>query len=142
LARVIRVNGAKPAARTTPRPGTKTDENTVAGTLRRVAVTDREVVVIGPGARGGETETTIRVPEGAKLFREGKAVDLRGLKEGEPARVRVSRRDGKLDAVEIQSGPGTPMAAPAKGREPLLPKLRRALQMADQFLKMLEEADG
>jgi hypothetical protein len=139
VARVIHVTGTKPAPRTTPGP-VKGGDNTIVGTLRRVAVTDREVVIVGPGAKGAETETTIRVPEAAKLFRGDKAVSLSDLKEGEPARVKIERRDGKFEAIEIQSGSGTPTTAdPAKEQSSLLPKLRIALQLADQVLKMLED---
>jgi hypothetical protein len=138
VARIIHVNGPKPARRTTPET-TRSDANTVAGTLRRVAVTDREIVIVGPGARGTETETTIRVPESTMIYRGEKSVTMRDLKEGEPARVKVSRRDGKLEAIEVQSGSGTAMTTTAKEKSTFVPRLRLALQTADWLLKMLED---
>jgi hypothetical protein len=137
LAKVVHVLGVRLA---TPRPGPapapKADDGAVTGVLRRVALTDREIVVIGPGAKGAETETTIQVPETAKIVKNDKAAALEDLKEGDAARVQVERRDGKLQALSIQVGPGADKAAQKSN---LIPRLRLALQIADQILKLMED---
>jgi hypothetical protein len=135
VARAIRVTGARAAP--TPGPAPKPDDKAVSGVLRRVAVTDREIVVIGPGAKGAETETTIQVPETAKIVKGGKATALEDLKEGDPARVEVDRRDGKMQATSVQVGPE--VARPAAPKSQLIPRLRLALQIVDQILKQLED---
>ena len=53
----LRVVAASPAA------NVPANADAVTGVLRRVAYSDREVVVIGPGPKGTETETTVAVPE-------------------------------------------------------------------------------
>jgi Cu/Ag efflux protein CusF len=135
---VIHALGARLAA-PSPTPSTgKTDANTVAGVLRRVARTDREIVVVGPGAQGAETETTIQVPETTKIVKGDKPAALEDLKEGDPASVQVERRDGKLSARSIQAGPGAGKAVAATKSE-WVPRARLALQIVDQILKQLED---
>lgn len=91
------------------------DDNAVRGILRRVSVSDREIVVVGPGAKGPMTETTVKVPEGTKITREQKVVSLENLKEEETVSVRAEKRDGKLTAVAINVGKDLPPApAPAE----------------------------
>src|SRR5262249_40040689 len=58
VALVIHALGAKPA----PGAPVTSDANTVSGVLRRVALTEREIVVISPGP-GGEKETALAVPD-------------------------------------------------------------------------------
>jgi hypothetical protein len=139
LAKVVHVLGlglGLGTARPGPAPAPKADDGAVTGVLRRVALTDREIVVIGPGAKGAETETTIQVPEAAKIVKGDRPAALEDLKEGDPARVQVERRDGKLQALSIQAGPGADKAAPKSN---LIPRLRLALQIADQILKLMED---
>src|SRR6516164_6211162 len=57
VAKAVHLLGAAPAER--PQPEMKGDE--LRGALRRVALTDREIVIIGPGAKGADTETTVAV---------------------------------------------------------------------------------
>jgi hypothetical protein len=131
LAKVIHVVGARPAA-----PATRPDGNAVTGVLQRVAQTDREIVVIGPGARGPETETTISVPEAAKILNGDKAMPFEELKEGVKVTVQVEKRDGRLVAVTVQAGAGA--AAPA-GQSNVIPRLRMLLWLADQVLDRIEK---
>jgi hypothetical protein len=111
----------------------------VAGTLQRVASTDREIVVLGPGPKGPQTETTIAVPEETAITREGKMITLDDLKEGETVTVKTESRKGKLTAVSIQVGQGAPEKSVAPPRRNLIPRLRQVLQMADELLRELEE---
>ena len=130
VALVIRAFGARPS-----RPEPKADADAVTGVLQRVAPTDREIVVIGPGRRGPETETTITVPEKVRIVRGDKAVSFEALKEGEQVAVRAEKRDGKLTAVSIQVG----AAAAAPEESKTIPRIRRALQLVDQILQMAEQ---
>jgi cold shock CspA family protein len=135
VARVIHVLGARPQP---AGPMAPTDPNTIGGTLQRVAFTDREIVVIGPGPQGPETETTIAVPETVKIQKGDAVLGFDSLKEGEPVQVRTEKRDGRLSAVAIQVGPGS-FSAPAPERPNFLPRLRQALQMADKLLEQMEK---
>src|SRR5205807_1837487 len=137
------LRAARPAARPAPAaPGAAPGAagSAVTGVLQRVARTDREVVVIGPGDRGPETETTVAVPEGTPVTRGGKEVGLEGLKEGDPVTVRAERRAGRLTATALQVGPPAPEATVAQKpampaeREPVVPRVRRALKIADDVL--------
>jgi hypothetical protein len=104
----------------------------LAGALRRVALTDREIVVVGPGGRGADTETTVVVPPGVAVLRAGKAVGLEGLKEGEAVRVRVEKRDGRTVAVQVTAGDGGDRKAD------LIPKIRLGLRLLDLALEQME----
>jgi hypothetical protein len=108
--------------------------------LIRVALTDREIVVIGPGPGGeAETETTLMVPEEARISRGEKAVQLEDLKEGERVVVKTEKRDGKWAAVSIQAGGP---AAPAAARGRRIERVRQILRMVDGFLEQLAEQRG
>lgn len=128
-----------------PRPAEPLKEGEgVSGVLQRVALTDREIVVIGPGAKGARTETTIAVPEKTAITRDGKKIVLDDLKEGETVTVRTEKREGHLTARSIQSGKAaaaseTPEAMP---RRPLIPRLRQALKLADELLREMEDENN
>ena len=126
---MIRVTGRPPVV------NAAADSSTVSGTLRRVALTDREIVVIGPGARGSETETTIAVPETTRVLRDGKAIPFDELMEGEAVTVTVEKRDGRLSAMTLQAGMAVAMAKESN----FVPKLRLALRIADAILQQMEK---
>lgn len=126
----------QPAA---PQPAAPKEGDGAAGTLQRVASTDREIVVIGPGAKGAETETTIAVPEETTITRDGKKITLDDLKEGQTVTVKTESQKGKLTAVSIQVGQAAPAKPNAPPRRNLIPRLRQALQMADELLRAMEE---
>jgi hypothetical protein len=128
MARVVRVNGPKPKA-AAPAP----DKGAITGVLRRVALTDREVVVIGPGPMGKETETTVAVPETARIMKGGKAATLESLKEDDPVSIVAEKRDGRLTATVVQVGP------PAKSDT--IEKLRLAIKIADFLLERMQKSD-
>ena len=102
-----------------------------AGVLRRIAVTDREIVVVTKGAQG-ETETTYAIPEGLKIQRGDKVITLEDLKEGERVNVQVEKKDGKSVVVGVQVVLGQ------EEGESRIKKIRTLLQMVDQFLEMAE----
>jgi lysophospholipid acyltransferase (LPLAT)-like uncharacterized protein len=116
------------------------DGEGVAGKLQRVGLADREVIVIGPGPKGPETETTIAVPEKTAITRDGKKIALDDLKEGEAVVVKTESDKGKLKAVSIQAGQASVEARPAaQPRRDLIPRLRQALKMADELLREMED---
>jgi hypothetical protein len=137
VARVIRVLGPRPETPATPAPAAPGDAGTITGTLRRVAVTGREIVVVGPGPKGPEAETAVAVPEGTPIARGGKAVALEDLREGEAVTVRTEKRDGRLTARSVEAGA---VASAAQKRSDLIPRLRLALQLADQILRQMERS--
>ncbi|MGH7225265.1 MAG: hypothetical protein ACRELF_18745, partial [Gemmataceae bacterium] len=117
----------------------------VTGILRRIGLTDHEIVVIGPGAEGPKTETVLSVTKDTVITRDGKKIALDGLKEGETATVKAKKDKDRLTAASIQVGEGaaSPAAPAAQGAAPprrnLIPRVRRALQMADELLRQMEE---
>ena len=123
---------APPGARQVTPPA-KTADNAVTGTLQRVALTDREIVVIGGD---GKNETTFSVPESAKIVKNDKSVKLDDLKEGDKVAVAGEKRDGKRLASTIQVGGS---GLPAGNDKPRVARLRSILQMVDQFLEMAEK---
>jgi hypothetical protein len=116
--------------------------NTIAGRLARVGLTEKEIVIIGPGAQGTkETETTLLIPGDVKVTKDQKPLKLEELKEGEQVTIRTEKRDGHLVAAEIQTG-GTTSAAmppPAPPSNLRIEKIRQALKIADWFLQQMEE---
>lgn len=124
VARVIRVRGPRPE-RAAPAAGA------VSGKLLRVALTDREVVVMAKGPKG-ETETTVAVPEKVRISRGGKALTLDDLKEGEVVTVRTEKRGGRLTAVSIQVGAG---AATMSDRAQRIQQVRRVFKLIDAVLE-------
>jgi cold shock CspA family protein len=126
----------------TPLPPPRKEGDGLTGVLQRVALTDREIVLIGPGAKGPQTETTFIVPEKTPILRDGKKIAFDDLKEGETASVQAESRKGRMTAKSIQVGkasaevPAQPATPP---RRNLIPRLRRALQLADELLRQMEE---
>jgi hypothetical protein len=135
--------GPAPAPQAAPAAPAPVPGVGMTGTLRRVAATEREIIVATPGEGGQEKYTTLAVPEDAAISRDGKAVKLDDLKEGESVFVRSTRKDGKLAAVTIEAGKRSPAAAaPAAGPDQGSSKIatvRQVLQMIDQALQQLEK---
>lgn len=131
-ARALHLFGSPPArtTETLPRP----DANTVAGVLQRVSYAEREVVVVGRGPKGMETETTVAVPKGVRVVEDGKVIPFDDLKDGRQAMIQTEKRDGKLLAKSIQVGAAA-AAAESGGR---IGRLRRLLKVADRVLEMVE----
>ncbi len=106
--------------------------------LRRVSYAERELVVIGPGEKGPETETVVGVPADARVFKDGKAIPFDELTDGVEAAVQVDRRGGKLLARQVQVGD----APPPEAAETRLSRARRLLKLADRILEMVEGMRG
>ena len=129
---ILHVNGRAPVMKPV------TEGATMTGTLRRVALTDREIVLIGPGARGPETETTLAVPETARVTRAGMPIGFGELREGEKVSVTADKRDGRWTAKTIQSGTTAAPAMTAKEPSNIVPRLRLLLRITDEVLKQMD----
>jgi hypothetical protein len=117
-----------------PAAPAKTDAAPLTGVLRRVALTDREIVVVGPAAAGQPaSEVTLAVPADAVISRDGKAIAFDDLKEGEQVAVQDEVRDGRRVAKVIRIG-----AAPAV-EESKRERVREILKMIDWFLQMRDK---
>jgi hypothetical protein len=117
------------------------DANTVSGSLRRLALTDREIVVVRGNPSGGpEIETTIFVPESAKIEKDGKAIRLEELKEGLQVTVKVEKDHKEIVAKSIQVGTvsvSQKMNRPTD-RDDTVDKARRVLRIIQAFLDNID----
>jgi len=142
IAQVIRSLGLNlgRTQRAVPQPATEKEGEGLSGTLQRVSSLDREIVLIRSGAKGADAETTIAVPEETAITRDGKKITLEDLKEGETVTVKTETQKGKLMAVSVQAGKSAPeQSTAAPPRRNLIPRLRQALQRADEMLREIEE---
>jgi hypothetical protein len=146
IARTIKVIGLPPLDVPSPAlaPAPTTDDpNAVAGTLRRIARTEPEIVVVSAGKSGGaEKETTISVPEAARILRDQKPIRYADLHEGEGVLVRTEKKDGQLLAKSIEAGTPAAGAAAAPGGDRKIERLRSLLKMIDGFLQMADQRRG
>jgi hypothetical protein len=126
----------------TPTP-VSADPNTVSGVLQRVALTDREIVIIGPGAKGEpELETTLTVSEETRITKDGKPIKLEGLKEGDRVVAHFQKHDDRMAADSITVGGRASQAASAAAPNDRIERLRQVLRLADYFLQQLAEQRG
>jgi hypothetical protein len=132
---LVQGGGGAPAVAVVPPAG---NGDTVAGILRRVAYTDREIVVIQAGKGGTEVEVTLRVPEGVKITRNQKPITFEELGESEQVTVQIETKDGKRVAQSIQVGVGAAAApAAASDRKEKIERVRQILKMIDYALQRL-----
>jgi hypothetical protein len=89
-----------------PEPSVKSapsEASSVSGVLRRVSLTDREIVVISPGpSKNTEFETTFLVPDGTKIVRKQQSIRLDDLREGDQVTVSGEKQNGQLVAKSIE----------------------------------------
>lgn len=123
-----------PAPAPVPATAPATGE-TVSGELRRVARTDRELVVLSPD---GRRETVLAVPEDVAVTRHGRPARFEDLKEGEQATVKHGLRDGKAVALAVQVGDGPPAAAAPEDNR--IQRIRRVLKMVDLLLDLADRS--
>jgi hypothetical protein len=122
-----------------PAPGPE-DANAIRGVLQRVAITDREIVTVGPGSKGdSEVETTISVPQSASVTRDGQPIKFEDLKEGQAVTVHADSKNGKIVARDIQLGSAPPRPATAKSER--IEKIRRFLKLVDALLEQKQSGD-
>ena len=125
----------------------KGEPGAITGVLRRVAITDREIVVVNAGAKGGpEIETTILVPDATKILRDQKSIRFQDLKEGDQVAVNAEKKGRKLLARSIQVGPVTGAMAPpqpnaAPNANERIQRIREILKIVDGILQRMDERD-
>ena len=82
------------------------------------------------------------MPEDTPITKDGKALAFDSLKEGEAVTVKAAPRKGRLTALSIQVGQASAASAQAMPdmppRREILPRLRKALQLADELLQEIE----
>jgi hypothetical protein len=117
------------------------DANAIRGVLQRVAITDREIVTVGPNSKGeGEVETTISVPQSASVTRDGQPIKFEDLKEGQSVTVHADSRNGKIVAKDVQLGSAPPRPA-ATAKSDRIEKIRRFLKLVDALLEQQQSGD-
>jgi hypothetical protein len=117
VAQLIHALGSPPA-RVVPAAG-----EAITGTLQRVALTDREIVVVGPGKDGSETETIFAVSDTTKITRGERSVSLEDLKEGDQVAVTGEKRGNRWTATAVQVGGGAQPANPSAAKTDRLGKI-------------------
>lgn len=114
--------------------GLPADGNSLAGVLQSISLTEREIILVGLGPNGGrEVETTLLVPEEAKVTRDQKTIQLEDLKEGERVVVRTDTVKGKKVVQSIQAGEGAMVGAGNPDR------LSQALNLAELILNLINQ---
>jgi hypothetical protein len=117
------------------------DANAIRGVLQRVAITDREIVTVGPNSKGeGEVETTISVPQSASVTRDGQPIKFEDLKEGQSVTVHADSKNGKIVARDVQLGSAPPRPA-ATAKTDRIEKIRRFLKLVDALLEQKQSGD-
>jgi len=119
-----------------PNPPVSNDPNAITGVLRRVSVTEGEIVVVASG--GGENEMVVTVADSARILRDGKPIPLEDLKENEPVVIHAVKKDYKFVARSIEVGAAVGSAPPPPPQdENRIQKVRRILQTIDGYLEMI-----
>ncbi|HMC63490.1 MAG TPA: DUF5666 domain-containing protein, partial [Gemmataceae bacterium] len=146
VARSVRIRGLNVEARSpvdAPAPkdaSSKPDPNAVAGILRRVDYTEREIIVVASDAqKKEEKQHPFQVPENAKITKDGKPLKFDDLKEGQQVVVYAQVREGKKTATAIDVGATAAKPKAAQGNSTRIERFRRILQIVDSFLQMAEE---
>ena len=139
IALLVTVLGGQPSP-APPATASPSGADSVSGIVRRVSLTEREVVVISPGSKGGgEIETTLSVPDDVKVLKDQKTVSFDDLKEGDQVLAQTEKRDGKLVAKSIQIAATASTAANPEPGQRKIQKLRSALKLIDLFLQMMDQ---
>jgi Cu/Ag efflux protein CusF len=143
LSSILSAPGAAPAPNgpPPPQPLPADGANTVSGVARRVALTDREIVVVRSDGKSGEMETTIEVPADAKITRDQKPARLEDIKEGQTISVQTQHKNGKVLAQSIEVGATRAAAAPPAAANPdraRVQRLRMILKMVDFYLQQMD----
>ena len=113
--------------------------NGSGGVLRLINSNDREIVVVGADAKGGESETTLRVPKDLKVQRGDKASDFDGLKEGESLSFDAEKKDGRFLAKSLRVGPPDPNAKQAPAMRPDDKKGEKAMKVLEIVFQILDQ---
>jgi hypothetical protein len=118
------------------------DTSAIRGVLQRVAITDREIVTVGPSSKGEEeVETTISVPPSAAVMRDGQPIKFEDLKEGQSVTVHADSQNGKIVARDVQLGSAPLRPAATSARSDRIEKIRRFLKLVDALLEQQQSGD-
>jgi hypothetical protein len=150
VATAVYVRSLRPAQRQpapaadAPKARKAPDEEQVAGLLRRVDRTEREIVVAVQAANGQEKYVTLPVPEDAEVTRDSKPIKFDDLKEEEDVVAGVETRNGKRVAAAIAVGKHAAIAAkpaPAMNKEQpsKIARLRQVLKVVDAILEEVDQ---
>lgn len=104
------------------------EDNAVAGTLRSIDRTEREIVVVAPGS-----EVTLAVAPDAVVTRDGKAIAFDDLKEEQQVAVKVEMQGDRRVAKAIVVG--VKVDKEKHGVE----RAREILKRIDEVLQQLEQ---
>lgn len=112
----------------------------LTGKLRRVAYTEREIV-LAMGSGDNETYVSLPVADDAKITRDDKAIKFDDLKEDEVAVVTTAMKDNRKVAVAVQTGKvsAAPVAAAAGDETSTVTRIRQILKIADVILELAEK---
>src|SRR5262249_51170492 len=141
----VRVRGLRPIA---PPPveakpkqeaARKEDPNAVAGVLRHINYTEREIIVVSGTQQKQEKQHSFQVPGKTKISKDGKPFKFDDLKEGQSVVVYSETRDGKRTATAVEVGATAVKPAADQPKAARLERIRRILQMVDSFLEMAQQ---
>jgi hypothetical protein len=124
-----------------PNPPVSNDPNAITGVLRRISVTEGEIIVVASGG-GSENEMVVIVADSARILRDGKPIRLEDLKENESVVIHAVKKDNKFVARSIELGATTGLAPPPQAQnqgQNRIQKIRRILQTIDKYLEMMGE---
>jgi hypothetical protein len=147
-------NNPPVAAPPQPVPVAPAGQTNVAGMMRRVSRTDREIVILGDPAPGKPpSETTVFVPNEAQITRDQRPVSFDDLKEGEAAVITAQPKNGRLEAqaviigqAPVAAAPGAPIplaappgAPPMQQGDSKIARIRDVLRLVDGILEQFDQ---
>jgi hypothetical protein len=147
-------NNPPVAAPPQPIPVAPAGQTSVAGMMRRVSRTDREIVILGDPAPGKPpSETTVFVPNEAQITRDQRPVSFDDLKEGEAAVITAQPKNGRLEAqaviigqAPVAAAPGAPVplaappgAPPMQQGDSKIARIRDVLRLVDGILEQFDQ---
>jgi Cu/Ag efflux protein CusF len=109
------------------------------GILRLINSNDREIVVIGANAKGGESETTLHVPKELKVERNAKKTEFDDLKEGEQLSFEADKKNSKMYAKTLRVGPADPNGKQAQASQPEEMKREQVMKTIETVIQILEQ---
>jgi hypothetical protein len=147
-------NNPPAAAPPQPIPVAPAGQTNVAGMMRRVSRTDREIVILSDPAPGKPpSETTVFVPNEAQITRDQRPVSFDDLKEGEAAVITAQPKNGRLEAqaviigqAPVAAAPGAPVplaappgAPPMQQGDSKIARIRDVLRLVDGILEQFDQ---
>ena len=109
-------------------------EGEIKGALRRISITEREIIVAFAGPKG-EDYSPILVPAEATILRDGKPIRFEDLKDEEGVIVQTEKdpKNGRSVARAIQAGEAVALPATSSDVKFGVARLRQLVQMPGQL---------